>query len=187
MLKKSIGIAFSALVLAGFFGLAATHPANAESVMKICGEQWKAAKAAGTTGGKTWPEFLAQCRTEQKAEAPANGAPAAEPAAAPAAAAPPASATATQEPQPDAAAAPAKARKKTTKTTAMAPGPGQFTAEAEAKAKCPTDTIVWVNTSSKIFHYSNNSAYGKTKKGAYMCEADATAAGARAAKNEKKP
>jgi hypothetical protein len=32
------------------------------SVMKLCGDQWKAAKAAGTTNGETWPQFLAQCR-----------------------------------------------------------------------------------------------------------------------------
>jgi hypothetical protein len=188
MLKSTIGIAFSAAVLAGAFGFATTGAARAESVMKICGEQWKAAKAAGTTGGKTWPEFLAQCRTEQKAAAPGE-APAAQPAAAPAAApaAPAPAATAVQEPPPDAAAAPTKSKRKSTKTSAMAPGPGQFGTEAEAKAKCPTDSIVWVNTASKIFHYSNNSEYGKTKKGAYMCEADATAGGARAAKNEKKP
>ena len=33
--------------------------ANAQSVMKQCGEQWQVAKAAGTTNGKTWPQFLA--------------------------------------------------------------------------------------------------------------------------------
>src|SRR5471032_2802734 len=102
MLKKTIGIAFSAIILAGAFGLAATSAANAESVMKIYGEQWKAAKAAGTTGGKTWPEFLAQCRAEQKGAA----APAASPK--PAAAAPAATA-APAEPEPAAEAAePAK-------------------------------------------------------------------------------
>jgi hypothetical protein len=69
----------------------------------------------------------------------------------------------------------------------MAPGPGQFATDTEAKAKCPTDTVVWVNTKSKKYHYANAADYGKTKKGAYMCEADASAAGAVAAKNEKKP
>lgn len=186
MLNKSIGIAFSVIILSGAFGIAATSVANAESVMKICGEQWKAAKAAGTTGGKTWPEFLAQCRAEQKDATTPAATPAAE-APAPAAAAPAAAAPAAEASQPAATAAPTRAKRKTTKTTAMAPGPGQFGAEAEAKGKCPTDTVVWVNTASKIFHYSNNSEYGKTKKGVYMCEADATAAGARAAKNEKKP
>jgi hypothetical protein len=73
------------------------------------------------------------------------------------------------------------------KAAAMAPGPGQFATDSEAKAKCPTDTVVWVNTKSKKYHYANAADYGKTKKGAYMCEADASAAGAVAAKNEKKP
>jgi hypothetical protein len=192
MLKKSIGIAFSAVILAGAFALAGTGAANAESVMKICGDQWKAAKAAGTTGGATWKEFSAKCRAEQKAAAPA-AAPAAAAPAAPAAAAPaapaPAPAAAAPAPEPAAAAAPAAtpAPAKKPKAAAMPPGPGQFATDTEAKAKCPSDTVVWVNTKSKKFHYANSADYGKTKKGAYMCEMDATAAGAVAAKNEKKP
>ncbi len=56
-----------------------------------------------------------------------------------------------------------------------------------AKAHCPTDTVVWVNTDSKIYHYSDRARYGKTKDGAYMCEKDTASAGFRAAKNEKQP
>ena len=52
----------SVLAAAVLLGMAAT--ARAESVMKQCGEQWQAAKAAGTTSGATWPQFLAQCRTQ---------------------------------------------------------------------------------------------------------------------------
>jgi hypothetical protein len=33
-----------------------------QSVMRQCGAQWQAAKAAGTTGGATWPQFLKACR-----------------------------------------------------------------------------------------------------------------------------
>jgi hypothetical protein len=93
MFNKTIGIAFSAVILAGAFGLAGTSAANAESVMKICGDPWKAAKAGGTTGGKTWPEFLSQCRADQKgaaapAPAPMAPAPTAAPAPAPMAPAP---------------------------------------------------------------------------------------------------
>ena len=33
-----------------------------ESAMKICGEKWQAAKAAGATNGATWPKFLTECR-----------------------------------------------------------------------------------------------------------------------------
>jgi hypothetical protein len=36
---------------------------------------------------------------------------------------------------------------------------------------------VWVNTKSKAYHMSSDPLYGKTKKGKYMCEADAKAAG----------
>ena len=47
--------------------------------------------------------------------------------------------------------------------------------------------MVWVNTKSKVYHFANSRNYGKTKSGAYMCEAQATATGNRAAKNEKHP
>ncbi len=63
---------------------------------------------------------------------------------------------------------------------------GQFTTEAEAKSSCPGDTVVWVNTSSKVYHHAGTATYGKTKRGAYMCEKDTAAAGFRAAKREKK-
>jgi hypothetical protein len=59
---------------------------------------------------------------------------------------------------------------------------GQFATEAEAKASCPTDTVVWVNLTSKIYHPGTSKVYGKTKRGAYMCEKEAAAGGFRAAK-----
>ena len=62
-------------------------------------------------------------------------------------------------------------------------GAGQFTSEAEAKARCPSDTVVWVNTKSHIYHLAGTRSYGTTKQGAYMCEADANAAGDRASKS----
>ena len=66
-------------------------------------------------------------------------------------------------------------------------GANEFAAEALAKARCPTDTVVWANLKSKIYHFSGTKDYGTTKEGAYMCEKDATAQGVRAAKNEKHP
>ena len=66
-----------------------------------------------------------------------------------------------------------------------APVAGEFTTEAEAKGHCPTDTVVWVNTKSHKYHFAGHRSYGTTKKGAYMCETDAKAAGEAAAKGEK--
>ena len=42
-------------------------------VMKQCGEQWQAAKAAGTTNGETCPEFLKECRARLASTTTAPG------------------------------------------------------------------------------------------------------------------
>jgi hypothetical protein len=57
--------AYSLTAAAIVFGLALGGPtvANAQSVMRTCATEWKQAEAAGTTGGQSWPQFLAQCRT----------------------------------------------------------------------------------------------------------------------------
>ena len=83
------------------------------------------------------------------------------------------------------APAPSKAAPKKTRAAA-APKAGQFTNEADAKASCPGDTVVWVNTSTKVYHHAGAATYGKTKRGVYMCEKNTAAAGFRAAKNEKR-
>jgi hypothetical protein len=61
-------------------------------------------------------------------------------------------------------------------------GEGQHATESDAKATCPTDNIVWVNLSSYVYHASSSKSYGKTKRGAYMCEKESVAAGFRAPK-----
>ncbi len=226
-------------------GLAASaSSANAQSVMKVCGDQWKAAKAAGTTNGETWPQFLAQCRAQQSggaAPAPSTYAPTVSPAQAPtagggmttsqcdaeysankaaikasgqtkkafvaacragnatipqgtAAAPPPPPAPASaptgslfpwQQPT---AAQPAPAPAPANYGSAPAPtGAGEFATEQQARYRCPSGTIVWVNTKSRIYHFAGTSNYGNTKHGAYMCEQDAQAAGDRAAMNEHHP
>ena len=66
-------------------------------------------------------------------------------------------------------------------------GANQFSTEAQAKARCPTDTVVWVNLKSKVYHFSGTRFYGNTEHGAYMCERDTAAEGIRAAKNETHP
>lgn len=66
-------------------------------------------------------------------------------------------------------------------------GANQYSTEALAWAHCPTDTVVWANTRSNIYHFRGTANYGTTKAGAYMCERNALAGGVRAAKNEKHP
>jgi hypothetical protein len=69
------------------------------------------------------------------------------------------------------------------RVAAAAPaGKDQYATEAEAKANCASDTVVWVNSTSRIYHGSSSRSYGKTKTGAYMCEKESAAAGFRAAK-----
>ena len=66
------------------------------------------------------------------------------------------------------------------------PDPKRFSTEAAAQATCATDTIVWANTKSKIFHLKGTSTYGKGKNGVYMCQADATTEGFKATKKPEK-
>jgi hypothetical protein len=78
----------------------------------------------------------------------------------------------------------------TANVTSMAPtktaAANEFASEAEAKAHCPSDTIVWVNTKTHVYHFAGAPAYGHTKHGAFMCAADASRVGSfHAAKNEK--
>jgi hypothetical protein len=249
-------IGLASAVLIGL-GLSVTAASAQQSVMKECGTQWQAAKAAGTTNGQTWPQFLKDCRAHLASTGVTTSAPAA-PAPAPAAAPPAASATGTVKtasqcnaeyaankaaikasgqtkrdfvaacragtetiPQ-GAAAAPAPAPSMQTvpaaPATQVAPAPapaqtgslfpwqqpaqpapapapvnasptgaGHFASAQEAQTRCPGATVVWVNESSHIYHFVGTRDFGNTKRGAYMCEADAQAAGNRAAKNERHP
>ena len=66
---------------------------------------------------------------------------------------------------------------------AAAPAIERFGAEQEASRHCPKDTVVWLNLPTMIWHYKGQRWYGNTKHGAYVCEKEAAAEGARATHN----
>lgn len=242
-------VRFTAAAMGLIIASVGVGSATAQSVMKVCGDKWQQAKAAGTTNGEAWPQFLAQCRAQQRAgnalaPAPTTYAPG------PVAPSPPiytqapsggsktvrecddeyaankaaikasgqtkrgfvaacragnAIPTATTAPPAPTAAPsynpPAPANYGSAPSPAPAPTPveppysslptsmtgGEFASDQQARARCPTDTVVWVNTRSRVYHFAGTHNYGHTKEGAYMCEADAKSAGDRAAMNEQPP
>jgi len=157
-----------------------------QKTAKACTEEWRADKVGFQAKGITEKAYVADCRagTASTPAAPAPAPTAAAPAPSPATAAP-----APAAPRPTAASpaqTPAAPTARTTPTGSPS-GAGQFATEAQAKATCPADTVVWVNLTSKIYHFSGTHNYGTTKNGAYMCEKDTAAQGMRAAKNEQHP
>jgi hypothetical protein len=160
--------------------------------------EWRADKAGMQARGVTEKAYVEQCRAGgvlPSATAPEPKPTAAAPTPSPSRPAP----TATE-------AAPAPAPQKPAVTTPAAPAPapataqqpatpngsasleaGQFADEVSAKGRCPTDTVVWVNLPSKVYHFAGTKNYGTTKRGAYMCEKEAIAAEDRASKTETHP
>ena len=130
-------------------------PAGATGMCKD-GTYWTGATKSGACKGhqgiKDWYAAAAPAKAATTAAAPAAA---------------PAPATAPAKPTPAVAAAPAKpasTSKSSTKTVAPGGGPG----------------LVWLNTSSNVYHCYGGEDYGTTKAGAYMSEADAKAKGGRA-------
>jgi hypothetical protein len=76
----------------------------------------------------------------------------------------------------------------TTASPAPAPAPAAKSRRAASTASAtpaqppPAPGMVWVNLETKVFHREGDHWYGNTKHGKYMTEADAVAAGYRAAK-----
>lgn len=165
---------------------AASQTSSGQKTAKGCREEWRANKAANQANGVTESAYVEQCR---------GGAAPAQTTAAPAAPAPaPSAAPATPASAPTAAAPPAKPARLPASTARPAPtisgnptGANEYSTEAQAKGRCPSGTVVWVNLTSKVYHFSGTRFYGTTEHGAYMCEGDTAAAGMRAAKNEKHP
>jgi len=146
-----------------------------QKTAKACEAEWRANKADYQSKKITLKAYVAECRAGGGAQAAPTAAPAASPktTAAPATPSSPKSV-----PSPAAANA---------KPAGVSRGANQFATEAEAKARCPSDTVVYVNLSSKIYHFAGHKDYGSLKNGTYMCEKDTAGAGARAAKKEKHP
>lgn len=61
----------------------------------------------------------------------------------------------------------------------------EFPTAALAQRHCSRDTVVWLNLPTMIWHYKGERWYGRTKRGAYVCEKEAAAAGARATRNRE--
>jgi hypothetical protein len=169
---------FAVITVSAFAALlVALAPALAQQkTARACQDEWRANRAANQAAGITEKDFVAKCRAGNTAAAP-TAAPTAAPAAVP----------------PKQSAAPAA---KTPATVGVAPptspapsatGANQFSSQALAKAHCASDTVVWANLGSRIYHFSGHRDFGSTKEGAYMCEKDALGQGIRAAKNEKHP
>ncbi len=154
---------------------------------KECDAEYKANKEAIKASGQRKKDFVAACRagteTIPTGATPAAPAPSAAPTPAPTSTPAPTTAPAVPStPAPSAAPAAPEPESRPTATTAPISA-----SEAQAQASCPSETVVWVNTRSHVYHFKGTHNYGTTKHGTYMCEAAAKAAGDRAAENEKHP
>ena len=153
---------------------------SAQKTAKECVAEWRADKAGMQARGTTEKAYVEACRSG--GTTPAAAAPEQKPVV-PAAPAPKQAAPArsTNVPSAPPAQAPSAANKEQTLAV------GQFAEQGLAKARCPTDTVVWLNIRSKIYHFAGSKSYGTTEHGAYMCEKEALAAANRASKSEKHP
>jgi hypothetical protein len=196
-MRRQIAVFLCSAVLG--FMMMFSHAIAQQKTVRACQEEWRANKAANQANGVTEKAYVAQCRAgvapaQTTAAPPAPAAPAPAPTAAPAPA--PTAAPAAPAPTPTAAAPPVRPVRPVPPPVTASPVPStpstpvpanQFSTEAEAKARCPSDTVVWVNLSSKIYHFSGSKSYGTTRNGAYMCEKETAGEGMRAAKNESHP
>ncbi len=165
MKMKWIAAAMAGLILAPCALIAQAPPAGATGKCKDGTYTTSPTKSGACRGHQGVDKWLA-ANTSSAPTAPSTAAPstaAAKPAPAPAAAPAPA-------PAPKAASTPAPAASKSTAPKTVAPGGGPG--------------LVWLNTSSKVYHCYGGADYGTTKAGKYMSEADAKAAGGKPARGQ---
>jgi hypothetical protein len=155
------------------------NAASSRDRMKDCARQWDAMREAGRTKDVRYRDFQRTCLSaapEAVTPREAERAPARVP--------DQRTTTAPRAPEQRNTTAPRTPERRIT-TGARTEEPGQFENESAAKLHCAGDTVVWVNTSSRVYHFSGHRNYGTTKRGAYMCQQASERAGFRAAKNEK--
>ena len=195
MLKRSLVMVSAVVFIAFATGVPAQAKTSTVTGLKTagaCNDEYKANKGALKDAKEKKKDFIAACRALAPGTPTPIGAVAAGPAPTSPGSAPTPVPASTQTAAPKLAPAPTAspsrepAQPGPTATTAPT-GANQFAAEAGAKARCPSATVVWVNTKSKIYHFPGTKNYGNTKSGAYMCETDATAVGDRASMTEKHP
>jgi hypothetical protein len=174
-----LGAVISALTFGPVATASSAWAQQKQKTVAACQAEWRANKADNQAKGITEKAYVAQCRGSSAASATTGAAN--NPA--PAAATPTTSSSTKPENNSRATATtPSRAQ-----TVAAPTAANQFGSEGQAKSRCPSDTVVWANLSSKIYHFAGTKNYGNTKQGAYMCEKDATAGGFRASKTEKHP
>lgn len=78
VIRLTVMRAAAGLVLAGTGVLASGQAIAQANVLKECGTQYQAAKAANELGGQGWQDFLKSCRTRLKEAVPAADAKPAE-------------------------------------------------------------------------------------------------------------
>jgi len=171
-----------------------TGTSSSQKTAKDCTAEWRADKAGMQARGVTEKAYVEQCKAGgamPSATAPQSKPTVATPTPPPSQPAPTATQApptpAPQKPAPTATAAPAPVQQPSASKGGATLDAGQFADETSAKARCPTDTVVWVNLPSKVYHFAGTKSYGTTKRGAYMCEKDAIGAENRASKTERHP
>ena len=127
-------------------------PAVGGKTTSQCDAEYAANKAAIKSSGQTKRAFVAACRAGNET-IPLG------------AAAAPAPAPAPVPPTGSLAPAPAPAPASTTYSTApAATGAGEFASDQQARAHCPSDTVVWVNTRSGVYHFAERTITGIRRK-----------------------